>query len=126
MDLKAVDIVGCANGEGTRSCTSHEVCGNSLSVDDVVVFRCEVVWGHGDQLQEAIKVYKIVGVEQLCHIGFLPRRLLTCKTKFANKLAVVVEDYRVALSVSKRNRSDRCHGIVKAVLMEHVEEYNRS
>ncbi|KAF0707579.1 hypothetical protein AaE_013542 [Aphanomyces astaci] len=126
MELKAVDIVGCSSGEGTRSCPAHEVCGDSLAVNDVVVFRYEVMRLNADGLEETLKVYKIIGAEQLCHVGFLPRRLVNTKAKYANKFAIVVEDYRVDNSASKRNRSNRCLGLVRAVLMDHIEEYNRS
>ena len=52
MELKAVDVVGCSSGEGTRSCVCHEVCGDSLSVDNIVVIRWEAILDISDTASE--------------------------------------------------------------------------
>ncbi|ETV66673.1 hypothetical protein H257_16888 [Aphanomyces astaci] len=62
MELKAVDIVGVSSGEGTRSCTCHDMCGDSLTVDDLVVCRLEVQ-GESVNLKEVLKVFLLVASE---------------------------------------------------------------
>ena len=136
MELKAVDIVGCSSGAGTRTCTTHEVCGESILLNDVVVFRLEVVHSYSamfdgsdaeqEGLCEVLKVYRIVGTEQRCHVGFLPQRYLKRKTIFNGKTALITEDYRTTYSKSRRERSNRHKGVVKAVLLEHIAEFHRS
>ncbi|ETV83614.1 hypothetical protein H257_04306 [Aphanomyces astaci] len=125
MELKAVDIVGVSSGEGTRSCTCHDICGDSLTVDDLVVCRLEVQ-GESGNLEEVLKVFRLVASEQACHVGFLPLRLLKKKEDFANKIAIIVEDYRTSPSKYQRQRSERNVGIVKAVIMEHLQEYHQT
>jgi hypothetical protein len=51
MDVKAVDIVGCSSGLGTRQCAVHEVEGELLAVNDVVVFRMEAVLDENGQAE---------------------------------------------------------------------------
>ncbi len=126
MGLKAVDIVGVASGEGTRSCTCHAVCGDCVGVNDLVVFKLEVVVSSNGMLEEVMKVHRLVDAQVLCHIGYLPVRLLRLKEQFKDKIAVVVDDYRNCASLSKRSRSARNHGILKAVLIEHLQDYHRS
>ncbi|KAH9101611.1 hypothetical protein LEN26_015669 [Aphanomyces euteiches] len=124
--LKAVDVVGCSSGDGTRSCESHAICGENLSVNDIVVIRWSAEIGANGDVEGTLKVFQIHGTQETCHVGYLPARLVRRYEEFANKMAIVVEDYRSSESLAKRNRSDRCVGLVKAVLLEHVEEYNRS
>ncbi|KAH9181678.1 hypothetical protein AeNC1_016346, partial [Aphanomyces euteiches] len=58
------------------------------------VFRWEGISNAADHLEEVAKVYRVVGAEQTCHVGFLPKRLLRRKEEINNKMAVVLEDYR--------------------------------
>ncbi len=53
MELKAVDIVGCSSGVGTRPCTSHEVCGDALAINDYVMYRLEVVRSYTTMLNNS-------------------------------------------------------------------------
>ena len=99
------------------------MCGESLSVNDIVIFRHEVVIGPDNLLQEVMKVYRVYQGEQTCHVGFLPSRLSKRKEEFANKTAMIVEDCRTSESASKRQRSARSMGIVRAVLMQHIDMY---
>ena len=123
MDVKAIDIVGVSSGSGTRSCTSHERCGDFVCVNDSVIIKLEVIRNDSTELEEALKVYRLVGTDLRCHIGFLPCRHLNRSTLFNNKRAIIVEDYRTSPSKSKRDRSNRNMGIVKAILMDYIQEY---
>jgi hypothetical protein len=126
MDVKAVDIIGCSVGDGTRQCVCHDVCGELVTVDDLVVIRWEIELGAENAAEEVFKVDRFSGIQQTCHIGYLQRRLLNRKDEFNNKVAMVVEDYRTSLSLSKRNGSCDNKGLLKAVLMEKIEYINRS
>ncbi|KAE9293091.1 hypothetical protein PR003_g24591, partial [Phytophthora rubi] len=100
--ISGVDIVGCDVGDGGRSCTTHEICGTELKVDDVIVFRAEVVAVEGEGLEHVVKAHVVRLGAQLCHVGFLPRRLLRMKDAYANRMAIVVEDLRKSDNSQKR------------------------
>ncbi|RHY01506.1 hypothetical protein DYB36_010715 [Aphanomyces astaci] len=67
-------IQAAPTGEGTRSCTFHEICGDILTV------------------------YRLVATEQGCHVGYHPLRLLKHKDVLKSKITLVVEDLRVSPS----------------------------
>ncbi|KAG1696070.1 hypothetical protein DVH05_019055 [Phytophthora capsici] len=111
--MQAVDIVGCDVGDGSRNCTAHEICGQHLRVDDVIVFRSEVACvdeGRCDgDLEYVVKAYVLRDGSPTCHVGFLPRRFLKARESYNNKMATVVEDLRVSDNSQKRRRSEQ-HG----------------
>jgi hypothetical protein len=39
--VPAVDVVGCDEAGGRKSCATHEICGQHLKVCDVLVFRAK-------------------------------------------------------------------------------------
>lgn len=114
--IHGVDVVGCDAGDNGRNCTSHEVCGTHIRLDDLIIFRWEVVPIEGD-LEEVVKAYLIRDGTQGCHIGFLPRRLLKQKDKYVNKMATIVEDLRCSENAQKRRRSNRNKGIVYCTML---------
>ncbi|ETV87427.1 hypothetical protein H257_01009 [Aphanomyces astaci] len=63
-------------------------------------YRCDVP----DEIEYAIKAFRLVEAEVRCHVGFLPRQLIKHKEKYNNKTAIVVEDYRNSPSKAKRDR----------------------
>ena len=78
MDLRAVDVVGLSSGEGTRSCTTHAICGDIIAENDVLLFKAAMLDRDDkpDEVEEVLKVYRLVGTETRCHVGFLPSRLI--------------------------------------------------
>ncbi|KAE9246626.1 hypothetical protein PF001_g24608 [Phytophthora fragariae] len=113
--IAGVDIVGCDAGDAGRSCTVHDVCGKHLKIDDAIVFRGEAVMADNGDVEYAVKAYVIRLGAQLCHVGFLPRRLLRQRTAYENKMATVVEDLRKSDNSQKRRRSERNKGIGHSV-----------
>ncbi|KAG3023969.1 hypothetical protein PC120_g7285 [Phytophthora cactorum] len=127
--IAGVDDVGCDEGGGGRSCASHEICGQHLKLDDVFVFRAEVECSNDEDisgdLDIVVKAYVLRSGSQACHVGFLPRRLLQMRDKYANKMATVVEDLRKSDNSQKRRRSERNRGIVRCLMLSDIEEQFR-
>ena len=71
-----VNIVGIeASGNG-RSCEEHGVCGTVLEKNSVVRIRCVQVLVDGCE-ESALAAYWITDGIDHCHVGFLPRHLVT-------------------------------------------------
>jgi hypothetical protein len=124
MSSADIDIVGCNDGKNGRNCFCHEICGKHITVDNVVVFRWEVI-PINNKPEETIKAYLIKDGTQLCHIGFLPRKLLKDKEKYMNKMAIIVEDLRESDDPNDRRNSFRNMGVLKSRMLEDIEEQFR-
>jgi hypothetical protein len=107
-------------------CAAHDICGKQLNVNDVIVFRGEAIPTEDGELEYVVKAYLVRAGSQLCHVGFLPRRLLKMRAQYENKLASVVEDLRASENSQKRRRSERNRGIVRCLLLSAIEEHFRS
>jgi hypothetical protein len=112
----AIDIVGLDKGDHGRSCCSHDACGFSVDVNDIIVLRDEVVEQDG-VLEEVVKAFVVREGAPTCHVGFLPRRCLRAKDKYLNKYYTVVQDLRCSESVTDRRRSKEHYGIVKCLAL---------
>ena len=121
----AVDVVGCDIGEGGRRCTTHAICGSHVQLNDVLVFRDQVEAEEGGELVHVVKAYTVRDGSQLCHVGYLPRRLLSQRAKYVNKFATVVEDLRISSNAQKRRRSERAGGILRCMLLCDIEHQFR-
>lgn len=124
--IPGVDVVGCDDGDGGRSCATHDVCGQYLKVDDVLVFRGEVITAEGGEVEYVLKAYVIRSGSQACHVGYLPRRLLRLSAAYENKMTTVVEDLRKSDNSQRRRRSERNKGIVRCLMLTDVEEHFRA
>ena len=71
MELKAMDIVGWSCGKESRSCTAHEVCDESLGVNNIVDFRCEVIRTPKDKLEEVIMAYRVFEGNRRAMLDFI-------------------------------------------------------
>jgi hypothetical protein len=66
-----VDVVGVYRSSNGRSCSEHEVCGQSLQVGDILHIRCNKVEKEGGVMKEALGVYYVVDGVDKCLVGFL-------------------------------------------------------
>jgi hypothetical protein len=88
---RVVDIVGIFIGDRGRSCEEHKVyCGVVLAPDVLVRLMKEenVVEGW---LETAVCVYWVTDSVEQCHVGFLPRHMVSYADSFNGLLAQVTE-----------------------------------
>jgi hypothetical protein len=69
------EIVVLAGGIGSRSCGSHEKCGDHLAVGDLVKFKV-CVMELGEEENIVIKAVSISDIAENCHAGFFPRYIV--------------------------------------------------
>jgi len=130
-----VEIVGVNCGDGTRSCATHEVCGHFLDLGMLLFLVKEVQENdhprestveipqeqpHSHHLQVVVKAYRIApDGKPMCHVGFLPRRLLRGDhyKLYVDRFVVVKEDLRLSENSHARKRSHWNCGIVRCKLL---------
>jgi hypothetical protein len=94
------EIVGSEGEEGGRSCESHDVCGNHLTVGDLVKFKVTMSLV-GEEEEVVIKVIKIRDGNETCQFGFLPRHIGygsrndKLRNEYAHLLELYVASYRL-------------------------------
>ena len=118
IETDTVEVVGTSISLGGRSCIEHYVCGEDVSVDDVLIFRKGTVLIEG-AWESCVKVFKIRNGQQSCHVGFLPRYLRHSWFRYHDKRAIVTEDLRFSNNLIKANKSGQMGGIVKAKLIKN-------
>lgn len=92
------EVVGLRYSTNGRTCATHECCGTSVEVGNLVHFHVAIVEVEG-QPQEAIKAItlRLEGevYHERCVIGFLPRNIVIgMRDKFVNKTGQIVELYQ--------------------------------
>ena len=120
-DLEIVGLRGSNNG---RSCERHEVCGADVDVGDVLrLVPCILPNQHGD-LDNAIKLHKVVSGCIGCCVGFVPR--VQCRLPHVqrniNQFCMVVELYKKSPNTHKNEMDDRKMGMASVVLLNEIPD----
>ena len=73
---QCVDVVGLRIGSDGRTCESHDVCGEHIRVDDILLVKKCVVEIKGVP-EGALGVHKISNGQTTCRIGFISRNAIS-------------------------------------------------
>ncbi|RKP16372.1 hypothetical protein ROZALSC1DRAFT_25357 [Rozella allomycis CSF55] len=68
-----IDVVGIKKGSNGRSCSEHEVCGNSLEINQILVCEYTIILSERTPrtLEEAVVVRTVVDGAPTCKVGYL-------------------------------------------------------
>lgn len=113
------EIVGLKHGEDGRSCTCHDVCGESLFPGDLVRFRLEL----RDSGEEVFKVMKIEDGTEVCHVGFLPKYYVKStahRERHINKFAQVLDFLANSDNSADRAHDARNYGVARFMLLDDI------
>ena len=117
-------------GSNGRSCTTHDVCGCDVKVNDKLL--CEwgiqvIKQGSKHRIEEVINVHRI-GINGLksCQIGFLPVVLLAqhSPTRFNGLVLRIKNDLRISLNSHERARSKYFSGVLNCEIVRDNPKYN--
>jgi hypothetical protein len=93
-----------------------------------IIFNCfesdfhsiHIVTGTDGAPEEAVAAYLISVGNESCRVGFLPRSYIRIKQSFLNRMAQVVELYRLSDNSHKRNLNHRNSGMAVCVLLDEI------
>ena len=125
-----VEIVGLHERTFGRSCTTHECCGRTIQVGDVLrlvsmyipIPPQDVVDGVVDEY--AIKVTKIEDGVDMCTVGFIPRYAIRVPhvRQHVNKFVQVTEVYDNSSNLYKKDLSIQNRGMASAAFINELQE----
>jgi hypothetical protein len=69
---RMIEFVGLKEASNGRTCTEHEVCGASVSVNDILRLRSTVVTIDG-RVEPAIALVLVKDGVETCRVAFIPR-----------------------------------------------------
>ena len=121
-----IEIVGLDLGGADRFCERHEICGNYVTTNDILVLRETCLKASDNILYDVVEARKIEDGTQACRIGFLARRFLRTKSYYVNKMYQVVKDYRSQDNVFDQKRNKRSNGLVECKMLSSIEEHFHS
>ena len=125
-NISSFEVCGVDLGDSGRNCFQHEICGEYVSVGDLVMLKKEVVTsstGSEAQLELVVKVYLVKDATLLCHIGFLPRRYIRRSADFEDRIAIITKDLRHDDNPQVRIRSGRNKGMLLCRLVGDIEKH---
>jgi hypothetical protein len=112
------EIVGLFSNSNGRFCCCHRVCGEHVVEGDVLRLVMTVV-SIGEEVEEAVKLVRIMDGMDGCTVGFIPRvqSRLPKVLQNINKFCVVHELYNSSSSTYKRKKGEKNHGMASAILL---------
>jgi hypothetical protein len=108
------EVVGLNMSSNGRECTLHEICGEHLSVGEIVkLVPIKISNANGIQ-EEALSVNRIMDGIVGCRVGFVPRvqaNMLHRRNEFTIKPYAIVKDlYRYSKNEYLQSKSRRNYG----------------
>jgi hypothetical protein len=117
------EVVGLYRSTNGRSCCQHEFCGAHLQIGDVVRLVGTVVTV-SDEIEEAIKIVRIMDGADGCTVGFIPRvqASLPKMQRAINRFAIVQDIYNTSANTYKIGKSKRNNGMACCILLSSIEQ----
>jgi hypothetical protein len=118
-----VEIVGSQMSCRGRSCEEHELCGDEVLKEDVVVRLCTVQLVVDGKEEKAIEVVWVTEGMDRCRVGFLPRHMVRHAACYNGVLAQVTRVFNGNLAdcSSKERRAYHIHhGFTEAVIISDL------
>ena len=118
------EVVGLLMNNNGRECNQHEICGEHLSVGEIVKLIPATISNINGIQEEAIAVYRIIDGAVGCRVGFVPRvqaQMLHRRNEFTiTPFAVVKDLYRYSNNEYLQCKSKRNYGMACCSFIEGI------
>jgi hypothetical protein len=123
-----VEIVGLQMSCRGRSCKEHELCGDEVLKEDVVVRLRTVQLVVDGKEEKAIEVVWVTEGMDRCRVGFLPCRMVRHAARYNGALTQVTRVFNgnpADCESSERRAYHIHHGFTEAVIISDLVNLNK-